>query len=143
MMEIIRREIEARERSMGVLPSQTRKSSTKPPTSLSLTTGAATQASCAYCSQPHPSSSCQVIMRLEERKQALRTSGHCFVCLRRNHISWNCRSSARCLSTVGGTISVYVPTLVVRSPIQGVLQLDTPRWLQPEHPTFLPHLQCA
>ena len=97
MMEIIRREIEARERSMGVLLSQTRRSSTKPPpTSLSLTTGASTQASCAYCSQPHPSSSCQVIMRPEERKQALRTSGHCFVCLRRNHISRNCRSSARC-----------------------------------------------
>ena len=31
MMEIIRRETEARERSMGVLPSQTRKSSTEPP----------------------------------------------------------------------------------------------------------------
>ena len=98
VMEILRKEIEARERSTGASsPQSKRATSTRiPPTALSLTTGTSVTQACVYCTQPHPSVSCQTVKEPEERKQILRTSGRCFVCLRRNHISRNCRSSGRC-----------------------------------------------
>ena len=98
MMEIFQREIEARERSAGTPPpSFKRQSQTNPPpTALSLTAGASTQIACVYCGQPHASDACQTVRTPQERKQVLRANGRCFVCLRRNHISRNCRSSRRC-----------------------------------------------
>lgn len=95
MMRILEREVEARERSAGALPS--RNPVTKSPhTALSLMTGASIQVSCVYCSQPHSSTSCRTVTDLEERKCLLRTGGRCYVCLKRHHISRNCRSSTRC-----------------------------------------------
>ena len=96
MMGIFQREIEARERSAEASPYQTKKpsSTNPPPTALLLTTGASTQVACAYCQQPHPSDTCRAVRGVQERKQVLRASGRCFVCLRRNHISRNCRSTA-------------------------------------------------
>ena len=32
----------------------------------------------------------------EERKQALREMGRCFVCIRQGHLGRNCKSSSRC-----------------------------------------------
>ena len=99
VMEIIQREIEARERSAGAMTSPGKKytSPRPPPTALSLTTGASpVPPSCVYCGQAHPSGTCQTISDPEERKQNLRRSGRCFVCLRRNHVSRNCRSAGRC-----------------------------------------------
>ena len=91
------------------MPSQPGKPATKlPPTALSLTTGASTQAICAYYSQSHPSSSCQMVRDPNERKQALRASGCCFVCLRPNHISRNCQSPARCTQCHGKHHTAYV-----------------------------------
>ena len=40
--------------------------------------------------------SCPKVTGVEARKEILRKSGRCFVCLRRNHISRNCRSSLKC-----------------------------------------------
>ena len=51
-----------------------------------------------YCDRPHSSNSCQTVTDPEERKRLLRTSGRCFVCLRRHHIS---RSPARCSKCCG------------------------------------------
>ncbi len=102
MMEIFRREIEARERSAGARPSPTKKPPAKPPsTALSLTAGASIQATCVYCDQAHPSGTCSTVTNPEERKRLLRTKGRCFVCLRRNHVSRNCRSSTRCTKCRG------------------------------------------
>ena len=98
-MEILQREIEARERSAGATSPLAKKPTSQrpPPTALSLTTGASpTQAPCVYCGQAHPTSTCPVVRDTGERKQILRTGGRCFVCLRRNHLSRNCRSSGRC-----------------------------------------------
>ena len=99
VMEILQREIEARERSAGATSPLAKKPTSQrpPPTALSLTTGALpTQAPCVYCGQAHPTSTCPVVRDPGERKQILRTGGRCFVCLRRNHLSRNCRSSGRC-----------------------------------------------
>ncbi len=104
IMQIVQREIEARERSAGATSSQGKKSTTSrlPPTALSLTTGTSSvPPSCVYCSQQHASGACQVVSDPEGRKHILRTSGRCFVCLRRNHLSRNCRSRGRCVKCHG------------------------------------------
>ena len=58
-------------------------------------TGASTQVSCAYCNSAHSSNSCQTVTDPEQRKRILRTTGRCFICLKRHHTSRNCQSSAR------------------------------------------------
>lgn len=104
VMEVLQREIEARERSVGTTSSQGRKFTLHklPPTALSLTAGTTpVQPSCVYCGQAHISGTCQTVTDPEGRKQILRSSGRCFVCLRRNHLSRNCRSSGRCTKCRG------------------------------------------
>ena len=99
VMEIVRREIEARECSARATSPQGKKPTPPelPPTALSLTAGASSvPPSCVYCSQAHSSGICQTVSDPEGRKQILRTSGRCFVCLRRNHLSRNCRLTGRC-----------------------------------------------
>ena len=79
VMEILRKEIEARERSTGASPQSTNKqtSSGPPPTALSLTTATSdSQVTCVYCSQTHLSASCPTVKETEERK---RIRGRCFV----------------------------------------------------------------
>ena len=51
---------------------------------------------CCYCQQEHPSNNCGIVTQIETRKQILRKSGHCFNCLRRGHLSRDCRSRSRC-----------------------------------------------
>ncbi len=55
-----------------------------------------TDPQCSYCQQSHPSASCSTVTDVAARKQSLKVSGRCFNCLRRNHVSRNCRSSSRC-----------------------------------------------
>ena len=85
MMEIVEREVAARERSMGALTQQARKTGTSarpPPTVLSLVASASNQITCAYCNQSHTSNSCPTVTNPEERKRILRTTGCCFICLK-------------------------------------------------------------
>ena len=51
---------------------------------------------CSYCQQPHPSGACTLVTEPDSRKQILRSSGRCFVCLRKGHISKDCRSKSKC-----------------------------------------------
>ena len=98
MMEVMEREIRARERS-GIPPPQQKtpqRSTSIPPTASSLLTGVTSQFTCVYCSGPHPSSSCSTMKEIETHKQILRSSGRCYVCLRRNYISRRCRSKMCC-----------------------------------------------
>lgn len=97
MIRIVQREVEARERSAGASPSTPRKPTGRPPpTALSLVADTSVQSSCVYCEQPHSSIKCQTIKNPQARKQVLRTSGRCFVCLKHHHVSNNCRSNIRC-----------------------------------------------
>ena len=52
---------------------------------------------CVYCSGQHPSSDCQTHTSPEDRRSILRKSYRCFVCLKPNHKSFECRSKCRCL----------------------------------------------
>lgn len=52
---------------------------------------------CAFCRQPHSSTDCTSVTGVEARKKILMSSGRCFNCLRRNHLSRDCRASGKCL----------------------------------------------
>lgn len=56
---------------------------------------------CCYCQQAHSSDNCKIVTKVGARKQILRKSGRCFGCLRKGHISRECRSTCNC-SKCGG-----------------------------------------
>ena len=55
-----------------------------------------TNPQCCYCQQSHPLASCTSVTNSADRKQVLKTSGRCFNCLRRSHVSQTCKSTSRC-----------------------------------------------
>ena len=104
MMKIFERELDARERSTGVMTSVNPQKSFQRvlPTTTALVT--VSLGTCVYCRQPHLSLHCETVMSPEQRKQILRRSGRCgrcFVCLRRNHTCKNFRSTMNCTSCEG------------------------------------------
>ena len=91
-------ELTARERAN---PQVSRRNGDKPPhpTASALFTGSREpmpDPQCSYCQQSHPSASCPTVTTLDERKQILMSSGRCYNCLRRRHLSRECRSASRC-----------------------------------------------
>ena len=51
---------------------------------------------CCLCQQPHASKDCVVVTSVNDRKQSLRSSGRCFTCLCKGHLSHACQSSNKC-----------------------------------------------
>ena len=92
LVELFEAELDARERTMASRPKKTSQGR-NPQTSQTLNTP--TSPSCVYCGQNHSSANCLTVSTVEARKQSLRRSGRCYICLKRNHVSCNCRS-ARC-----------------------------------------------
>ena len=106
LMESLKLEIETREcvqtkGSFKESSSDTRKpgygkNSSIPQTSAALLGGNSTP-DFTFCRGKHPSFDCQVVTNLQERKNILRKTGRCFLCLRRgSHISRDCKSSVKC-----------------------------------------------
>ena len=93
IMTIVEREISARERAFSSSSNETRGSGL--PTAAAMLTSDS-QPKCSYCRQGHSSSSCTVITDVAQRKAILKRTGRCFVCLKRHHLSRDCRSPARC-----------------------------------------------
>ena len=56
---------------------------------------------CVYCGQHHPSVQCTIVTNGQKRKDILKNSGRCFICIRKNHLSRNCRSRSRCSKFYG------------------------------------------
>lgn len=56
---------------------------------------------CSYCKQGHPSVKCNIITRVDPRKQLLRKKGRCFLCLRGGHLARNCKGESRCVKCHG------------------------------------------
>jgi len=94
LMDIVEREVSARERASAgsQVPGMH--------TTAALLTGD-NQPKCSYCRQGHSSSSCTVVRDISQRKAILKRTGRCFVCLRRHHLSKDCRSSTRCVHCSG------------------------------------------
>ena len=102
LMSAIEEEIVARER-LG--PSKMpRKPESKPPlaaTTLVTKESSTAPPTCCYCNQQHHSTEWTIVVQVDERKQLLRRAGRCFSCLRRGHLSRNCRTTSRCQTCHG------------------------------------------
>ena len=101
VMKIFEQEIDARERtSLSSGPSTPRRTQFRTPTATALVANhsgpTSTNVTCAYCGQSHLSASCTTIVDLPARKEALRKAGRCYVCLKKHHLSKDCRSNIRC-----------------------------------------------
>ena len=103
MMRIVHREVDARERSAASTnPPIKRPHQRGLPTAAALLTKSRPSGpSCVYCDRNHPSSFCATLTNVDERKEVLRKAGRCYLCLRKHHLSRNCRSSNNC-SRCGG-----------------------------------------
>ena len=97
LLKKLEREIEARERAMTSSTQSARKPGTDSSAGTAATFLTPTSApSCCYCHQAHLSGNCRAVQDVGERKQILLRSGRCFVCLKRYHISRDCRSAVKC-----------------------------------------------
>ena len=104
LMKVMEEEVEARERTQtSSAQQQSRRGSDRGVhTAAALVTGTnSTNPSCCYCQQAHSSNNCKTVIQTEARKIILRKSGRCFTCLRKGHISRNCRSTSKCSKCSG------------------------------------------
>ena len=53
-----------------------------------------------FCKQLHPTASCHVTNKAA-RTECLKKQGHCFACLKRNHLMRDCPSNMTCFSCSG------------------------------------------
>ena len=99
LLETFKLELAAHERANNSVTSSSRRShhcQVRPPTSALVTVSSSESSSCVYCQQSHSSAGCSSVLDLSSCKKTLQDSGHCFNCLRRNHLSRNCQSTSRC-----------------------------------------------
>ena len=105
VMKVVEKEIEAREQAATTSSQSSHNHLTKRhpkdlPTATALTSATA-DPRCSYCGQSHSSSDCKSITDPAERKKVLKKAGRCFVCLRRHHLSRDCRSTLKCANCNG------------------------------------------
>ena len=97
VMQILEQEVDARERSLA--STQQSQQPSKQPTSRGTATALTTDTTtikCAFCNQDHRSQTCTKVTDVKARKDALRKSGRCYLCLRKGHLVRQCRSSSVC-----------------------------------------------
>lgn len=97
LLETFEQELIARERANNPAVSPTRhvQNRGRPSTSAFVVTTPG-QPACAFCRQSHSSVNCTTASDVEARKKILLSSGRCYNCLRKNHLSRECRSTNRC-----------------------------------------------
>ncbi len=96
LLRQLKREIKAREREPRCLQvkSPSNRRGTPNQTELRLHSfPRAAPPQCSYCQKAHFSNECETVTSPTERKQILR---RCFICLKKFHVSKDCRSSNRC-----------------------------------------------
>lgn len=107
IMEIIRKEIEARELSKGITVTervskpimrvnQQQNQPTGTTRSFIAKNDKPRKIECYFCTNSHYSNECTIIKDIEKRKSLLMDAKRCFNCLRIGHISKNCQSNFRC-----------------------------------------------
>ena len=96
VMAVVEKEIDARERAAAnAKPVQRGMGRSHQPTASALLSSSGSP-SCSFCGQPHFSANCETVADVRERKQLLTKNGTCFACLRKGHMSKDCRSSKNC-----------------------------------------------
>lgn len=105
-MKIFEREVDAREHaSASSTPNNPRRNQPRMPTAATLVTSSSGQnsgsVSCVYCGQGHTSNSCKKVSGVAARKEILLKAGRCYTCLRKHHLSKDCRSNISCKNCRG------------------------------------------
>ena len=106
ILEILQGELEAREQSNQLQMKQSNGNFTKHAQGHHQFTTSALVAegrkiTCSYCNGSHYSAKCEIVSNPQARKAILRKQGRCFVCIRKNHLSKDCRSNVRCYDCKG------------------------------------------
>ena len=99
VMRVFEQEIDARERASLPSTTSTPRGAARTPTAATLVASnplSNTSVACVFCNQKHPSASCTQVIDVPARKEILRRAGRCYVCLKKHHLSKDCRSSIRC-----------------------------------------------
>lgn len=99
LMKILEKELVARERA-ATKETNSRTFKDHSTTASFLSAGRDSNGSappCCYCQKGHSPEYCRIVNLVED----LRSTGRCFVCLKRCHISRECRSSQRCIKCGG------------------------------------------
>ena len=94
------------------------------------------QSVCAFCQQSHSPTDCGSVPDLNGRKRILRNSGCSFNCLRKNHLSRNCRSVSKCKRCQG---KHHTSICERGSQSRENPSLATPTELNPEAPAYTPN----
>ena len=72
-----------------------------PPSASSLFSKSDSKPTCTYCKQPHSSNNCETVSNAQARRDILKKNGRCYVCLRKDHLSRECKSNVKCFSCGG------------------------------------------
>ena len=98
LMEYFKVELQAKERcvSVGLNLEDDRQKDKKAEFTTSSFLGLNGKIVCVYCRQSHPSSKCQKITNVQARRTILRKYARCFICLKKGHISRDCKSEYKC-----------------------------------------------
>lgn len=96
IMKLFEEELIARERTVTTGKETGGRQHKDQPTTTALVSGGHTMSYCCYCQKGHAPESCPEISLVEDRRQALRSAGRCFICLKRGHIGRECRSNQKC-----------------------------------------------
>ena len=97
LLKLIEAEVQARERSSA-------RSSQRRPKDLPIGATLFTDArsfQCCFCQREHPSQNCQAVTGVDSRREVLRKTGRCYICLRKGHVSRSCQSRIKCLNCKG------------------------------------------
>ena len=89
----------------------------------------------AFCQQSHSPTDCSSVPGLNTGKKILRDCGRCYNCLRKNHLSRNCRSTGKCKHCQG---KHHTSICERGSHSRENPSLATPTELNPEAPAYTP-----
>ena len=136
LLETFEQELIARERATNSVSQTPRRVNNQSRSSTSaFVTNAPGSPVCPFCQQSHSPTDCSSVPDLNARKKILRSSGHCFNCLQKNHLSRNCRSTSRCKRCQG---KHHTSICKRGSRSRESPSLATPTELNPEAPAYTP-----
>lgn len=140
LLRVIEEEVVARERVSVTQTVKPRRDNKPPPSAIALVSDAkGFKQGCCYCDKDHFPANCDVVPEVRARKQILRKSGRCFSCLRKGHLSRNCRTTHRCHECNGRHHTSIctprqVPTVETSSETTPVVTTNT---LNPSAPEYI------
>ena len=73
-----------------------------PPSASSLFPKSDSQSTCTYCKQPHSSNSCETVSNAQARKDILEKTGRCYVYLKKDYLSRECKANVKCFTCGSG-----------------------------------------